>query len=185
MRRSIVQSCLDRNQSICVLLSFVQGRRSLMVASTRRLWLRDTSTLVPLSTAIKGMSVGALFPESGRKNSGPRSACRSPCRQRFCRGAKGSITGRDAQFQYDGPKKCPDLLQNGKSEGICIDSALPTVYAFYKPLRVGSKCSSSYARCVIPALPKLLRVTVSASFFGSLPVTSSAPHEWSERWIPE
>jgi hypothetical protein len=32
-----------------------------------------------------------------------------------------------------------------------IDSVLANVYAFYKPLRVGSKCSSSFVRFLIPA----------------------------------
>jgi len=41
-------SRLERNQSNYILLSFVQGRRSLGVASTLTLRFRDTSTLVPL-----------------------------------------------------------------------------------------------------------------------------------------
>jgi hypothetical protein len=65
-----------------------------------------------------------------------------------------------------------------------IDSLPVNVYAFYKPLRVGTKCSSSYVRCLIPALPKLIRVTTSASLPGPLD-TLSASHEWSESWVPE
>ena len=38
----------ERNQSNCALLSFVQGRRSLVVASTERCRLRDTWALVSL-----------------------------------------------------------------------------------------------------------------------------------------
>ena len=43
---------LKRNESNCVLVSFLQGRRSVGVASTRTLWFRNASTLVPLQRAL-------------------------------------------------------------------------------------------------------------------------------------
>jgi hypothetical protein len=39
---------LRQNQGYYILFRFVQGRRSLMVASIGVLWLRDTSSLVLL-----------------------------------------------------------------------------------------------------------------------------------------
>ena len=42
------------------------------------------------------------------------------------------------------------------------------LYALYEPLRVGSKCSSSSARCFIPPCRICFGVTSSASFRGPL-----------------
>jgi hypothetical protein len=70
--------------------------------------------------------------------------------------AGGKLTAEKAHPHWAG--KAPN------SKRSLIDSPCANVYAFYKPLRVGSNCSSSYVRLFIPALPKLIRVTTSASF---------------------
>jgi hypothetical protein len=66
-----------------------------------------------------------------------------------------------------------------------IDSAPANVYALYKPLRVGSKCSSSYVRILIPCPAEAASGNNQRVILRPLLGTLPAPQQWNESWIPE